>query len=154
MIANTRGGFLISQIRQIQNRIFEKLLKESGIEDFNGPQGRILYILWQEDDLPIRELAKRTSLAKTTLTSMLDRMEAQGHLQRSNDQTDRRQTRVTLTEKARELSSKYDEVTVKMNHIFYKGFSDDAITAFDDELDRVLANLRNWEDSSGRDDQE
>lgn len=45
----TRGGFLISQIKQIQGRIFGRLLVEAGIEEFNGAQGRILYVLWQED---------------------------------------------------------------------------------------------------------
>ena len=36
----TNGGFLISQIKQIQGRIFEKLLTESGIDGFNGAQGQ------------------------------------------------------------------------------------------------------------------
>ncbi len=47
------------------------MLQEAGIEEFNGAQGRILYILWQEDNLPIVELSRRTGLAKTTLTGML-----------------------------------------------------------------------------------
>lgn len=39
----TNGGFLISQIKQIQGRVFERLLLEAGIEEFNGAQGRILF---------------------------------------------------------------------------------------------------------------
>ena len=35
----TNGGFLISQIKQIQGRVFERLLLEAGIEEFNGAQG-------------------------------------------------------------------------------------------------------------------
>ena len=53
MIEETRGGFYISQVKQIQSRIFEKLLKENGIDDFNGAQGRVLFVLWQEDNLSI-----------------------------------------------------------------------------------------------------
>ena len=41
----TRTGFLISQIKQLQGRVFQRLLTESGVEEFNGPQGRILYVL-------------------------------------------------------------------------------------------------------------
>ena len=74
----TNGGFLISQVKQVQGRVFDAMLQEAGIEEFNGAQGRILYILWQEDNLPIVELSRRTGLAKTTLTGMLDRMEGQG----------------------------------------------------------------------------
>ncbi len=81
----TRGGFLISQIKLIQVRVFGRLLIEAGIDEFNGAQGHILYVLWQEDNLPIVELARRTGLAKTTLTSMLDRMESLGHITRFYD---------------------------------------------------------------------
>ena len=40
----TRGGFYITQIKQLQDRIFEKLLAQSGIE-VSGGQGRILFVL-------------------------------------------------------------------------------------------------------------
>ena len=53
IIKTTKGGFLITQIKQLQGRIFEKLLTQSGIHEFNGAQGRILYVLWQEDAIPI-----------------------------------------------------------------------------------------------------
>lgn len=148
MIKKTRGGFMVSQIKQIQGRIFDKLLKTHGIDDFNGPQGRILYVLWQQDNLPISELGSRTSLAKTSLTTMLDRMEERGYIQRNNAPNDRRQILITLTDKARSLNSKYDEVTDQMNQIFYEGFSDQAIKAFDNDLQHVLENLQKWEDQN------
>jgi len=142
LVEETRGGFLISQIKQIQGRIFERLLNEAGIGEFTGAQGRILYVLWQEDDLPIVELARRTGLAKTTLTSMLDRMEKQGHVSRNADPQDRRQIRITLTEKARALNDAYNRISARMNEIFYAGFSDEEILAFERSLDRILQNLR------------
>jgi len=51
MQEQSRGGFYISQIKQIQGRIFEKLLKANDIDGFNGAQGRIFFVLWQEDQL-------------------------------------------------------------------------------------------------------
>lgn len=97
----TNGGFLISQIKQLSGRIFNSLLQKAGIEEFNGAQGRILYVLWQEDHLPIVELSRRTGLAKTTLTGMLDRMEERGFLSRVPAPEDRRQLQIVLTPKAR-----------------------------------------------------
>ena len=44
MDLETKGGFYITQIKQLQDRIFERLLLENGIE-ISGGQGRILYIL-------------------------------------------------------------------------------------------------------------
>lgn len=141
----TRGGFLISQIKQIQARVFGKLLIESGIDEFNGAQGRILYVLWKEDNLPIVELARRTGLAKTTLTSMLDRLENRGHVERCCDRKDRRQIRIRLTESARRLESRYQEVSAEMNKIFYKGFAEEEIREFEAGLDRILKNLEEEE---------
>ena len=141
----TRGGFLISQIKQIQGRIFGRLLTEAGIDAFNGAQGHILYVLWQEDNLPIVELSRRTGLAKTTLTGMLDRMEALGHVSRCYDPEDRRQIRIRLTEQARQFEKKYTEVSDEMSRLFYKGFSDEEILRLDADLERVLKNLEQEE---------
>lgn len=141
----TRGGFLISQIKQIQGRIFGRLLTEAGIDEFNGAQGRILYVLWQEDGLPIVELSRRTGLAKTTLTGMLDRMESQGHIARCYDPKDRRQIRICLTESARGLEKRYREVSDEMSRLFYKGFAHEEILRLEAGLERILKNLEEEE---------
>ncbi|WNQ12111.1 MarR family transcriptional regulator [Paenibacillus aurantius] len=146
MIGKTRGGFYISRIKHIQGRLFERLLKENGIEEFNGAHGRILFVLWQEDNLTISQLGERTSLAKTTLTSMLDRMEEKGNIQRNFDLNDRRQIRITLTEKAKALDKIYQSVSEQMNELFYAGFTDQEIIQFDHMLERILKNLKAYEE--------
>ena len=40
----TNGGFLVTKIKQLRDRIFEKILSEKNIDAFNGAQGRIA--LW------------------------------------------------------------------------------------------------------------
>ena len=137
----TRGGFLISQIKQVQGRVFDFLLQSAGIEEFNGAQGRILYVLWQEDNLPIIEVSKRTGLAKNTLTSMLDRMEERGFLRRVPDNRDRRVQRIVLTQKSKDLNDKYNAVSDEMSRIFYEGFSEEEIDFFEGSLDKILRNL-------------
>ena len=69
------GGFLVTKIKQLGDRIFEKILSEKNIDAFNGAQGRILYVLWQEDGISIRSLSIKCGLAITSLTTMLERME-------------------------------------------------------------------------------
>lgn len=148
MLSETNGGFLISQIKQVSGRIFEKLLAEAGVDAFNGPQGRILYVLWQRDNVPIAELSQKTGLAKTTLTSMLDRMEQGGLVRRGYDPADRRQILISLTGKARELRREYEAVSRKMGEIYYDGFEDAEIAVFEDTLRRVLWNLHQKEQST------
>lgn len=137
----TNGGFLMSQIRHTSGRVFEKLLKGSGIDVFNGAQGRILYVLWQEDRLTISEIAKRTSLAKTTLTSMLDRMEEAGLVRRTPDEKNRRQIFVSITEKTKAYQKTYDAVSDRMSELYYKGFTESEVRQFEDTLRRILNNL-------------
>jgi len=139
----TYGGFLMSQIRHLSGRIGEKLLKQSGVDVFNGAQGRILYVLWERGTLTISEIGRLTSLAKTTLTSMLDRMEEGGLIERMPDRANRRQIFIRVTEKARSYREKYDWISDRMSEIFYDGFSDEEIRAFEDQLRRIIENLKN-----------
>ncbi len=144
----TSGGFLITQIKHASGRVFEKLLRDSGIDVFNGAQGRILYVLWQAERLTISEIAKRTSLAKTTLTSMLDRLEEAGLVRREPDQTNRRQIFVSITDKARAYQQAYDDVSDHMGELYYKGFTESEIQQFEDTLRRILRNLESEGEST------
>ena len=141
----TRTGFLISQIKQVQSRVFQRLLQSSGVAEFNGPQGRILYVLWQRDGVPIVELARKTGLAKNTLTAMLNRMEESGLVARRASPADRRQSLIALTEKAGSLRNQYEDVSQRMNEVFFQGFSPEEARALDGALDRILKNLERTE---------
>ncbi|MCL2718343.1 MAG: MarR family transcriptional regulator [Lachnospiraceae bacterium] len=137
------GGFLMSQIGRLSSRTWERLLKECGVDAFNGAQGRILYVLWEHENLTITDIARLTSLANTTLTSMLDRMEAEGLVKRIHDKVNRRQIFISVTEKANEYQEKYEQISNDMNKIFYNGFSETEITNFESQLRRILDNFQN-----------
>ncbi len=136
---------MISQIKQVQGRVFTRLLQECGVEEFNGPQGRILYVLWQRDGVPIVELSQKTGLAKNTLTAMLGRMEENGLVIRQPSETDRRQSLIALTKRARGLQAKYDEVSQQMNTLFFSGFAETEVKSLEGYLDRIVTNLEQAE---------
>ena len=138
---NTQGGFLITRIKQVGGRMFERILAEKGIEAFNGAQGRILYVLWQTDGVPISELSRQTGLAMTTLTSMLDRMESTGLIYRDRGDKDRRKIRIYLTDQAKGLEKEYQAVTEEISNIYYKGLSQEEIEQLEGLLHRVLKNV-------------
>ena len=140
------GGFLVTKIKQLSDRIFEKILSEKNIDAFNGAQGRILYVLWQEDGIPIRLLSVKCGLAITSLTTMLERMENQGLISRVQSETDKRKTLLFLTGKANALKGEYDSVSDEMSSIYYKGFSEEEITRFEEYLDHIRKNLEDWEE--------
>jgi DNA-binding MarR family transcriptional regulator len=140
-----QGGFLISQIHQLGGRIFARKLRAHGIE-INPAQGRIMFVLWRNDGIPITELARQTSLGKSTLTSMLDRLEQSGYVRRVPSPQDRRMVLIERTEKDRAFQQLYVQVSQEMTALFYAGFSGAEIDAFERYLARILDNLTAYED--------
>jgi DNA-binding MarR family transcriptional regulator len=139
-----QGGFLMAKIRQVGGRIFERKLKKYKI-DINPAQGRIMFALWQSDGVAISELAHRTQLKKSTLTSMLDRLEEAGYLVRVPSKEDRRKIEIRRTAKDRAMEAKYVEVSQEMTKLFYKGFSKSQIDRFESDLAKMLNNLTEFE---------
>ncbi|MCX8128512.1 MAG: MarR family transcriptional regulator [Clostridia bacterium] len=140
-----QGGFLISKIHQLSGRIFSKKLKKHNINEINPAQGRILFALWQKDNIPIQELARITALGKSTLTRMLDRLEESGHLMRRFPSSDRRKVLIQLTDENKKMKAAYEQVSSDMTDLFYKGFEDTEILQFEGYLKRIFSNLADFE---------
>ncbi|MHA1906875.1 MAG: MarR family winged helix-turn-helix transcriptional regulator [Candidatus Thorarchaeota archaeon] len=135
-----QGGFLITKIHHLGARVFSKKLKEHGIEIGPG-QGRVIFSLWQEDGIPISELAKRTALGKSTLTDLIDRLMESDFVRREPHPSDRRVTLIHLTDSAREIQDRYNLVSKEMTDLFYRGFLVNEIDDLETYLQRLLTNL-------------
>ena len=138
----TKGGFYITQIKQLQDRIFERLLLENGIE-ISGGQGRILFVLWKTDHLTVGQISEKTSLAKNTVSVVINGMVNKGIVERNINPDNRRQTIVSLTEYAKSLQAKFEVVSQRMNTLFYHGFSEREQREFEQYLARILETLTN-----------
>ena len=136
----TKGGFYISQIKQLQDRIFERMLSENGIE-ISGGQGRILFVLWKKDHLTISEISEQTSLAKNTVSVVVDGMVRKGIVERETNPSNRRQTIISLTDYAQSMREQYETVSRQMNQLFYQGFSEQEQKEFESFLARILKTL-------------
>ena len=135
------GGTLISQVKQLQDRAFNKILKEESIHEFNGQQGRILFALWKNEKLSLIELSRKTSLAKTTLSAMVERMKNEGLLIVEGSKEDKRSLVIYLSDKTLSLEGKINRATKKISDIFYKDFSEEEANELDRLLGKVKENL-------------
>ncbi len=135
------GGTLISQVKQLQDRAFNKILKEEGIYEFNGQQGRVLFALWKNEKLSLIELSRKTSLAKTTLSAMVERMKNEGLLIVEGSKEDKRSLVIYLSGKTLSLEGKINRATKKISDIFYKDFSEEEANELDRLLGKVKENL-------------
>ncbi len=139
------GGFLIAKIHHAAKRIFSKMLKAQGLGSINSAQGRILFVLWQKDGIPISDLARKTALEKSTLTAMLDRLERKGLVHRRRSLEDRRTILISLSPSHAKLEKKFEQVSAEMAELFYKGLSEGECALFDETLKRIYANLEDAE---------
>ena len=135
------GFFLIARIKQVGDRAFERIIMEKNIDIFNGAQGRILYILWKQDGIPIKELSKQTGLAMSSLTTMLNRMELAGLIYRQHGEKDRREILIFLTETSRTLELDYKIMMHEINSVYYRDFDMWDIMIFESYLRRILENV-------------
>lgn len=135
------GGYLISQINKLTGRKITELLKEANVTEFNSSQGVILSSLWVKEEQTIKEIGKTTGLAKTSLSSMLDRMEKQGLIQKLENIEDGRSTIIKLTKKTETLQNVYEDITEKMKNYYYKDFTEKEIRDFETTLERIVKNL-------------
>jgi MarR family transcriptional regulator, organic hydroperoxide resistance regulator len=85
------------------NRVYKPLLDELGL---TYPQYLVMVLLWEQDDQTVGSLGEKLFLESSTLTPLLKRLEALGHVKRTRDPIDERQVRVRLTDKGRVMREK------------------------------------------------
>ena len=148
MSRQREAGILIAKIHQLSGRIFNQKLKNNKLDKLNPAQGRIMFVLWNKNSLPIHELSKETQLSKSTLTSMLDRLEEAGYIKRTPSKKDRRKIIINLIKVDKEFERNYINVSNEMLNLFYNDFSEEEIDRFESFLKRLLNNLAEFEEKS------
>ena len=139
----------LSGVYHIKQRLYSRLLRRRGLDNLSPAQGRILMALWEQDDIPVRQLAELTSLDKSTLSLSLSHMEQNGIVQRAGDPTDRRIVRVKLTEHGKTYRSVCEETMRDMEEILYRGMDAADVEVFQRVLDQMLLNLTEQESTLG-----
>jgi MarR family transcriptional regulator, organic hydroperoxide resistance regulator len=142
------GSFLIARIHQTSGRIFETILHRYDLSEISPAQGRILFVLWKNDNVPIQELVRQTSLSKSTLTTMLDRLQEQGLVVRVPSDRDRREILIRLAPRDQSLRDAYARVSDQMTAISLVGFEEREIRDLEEKLRRILKNLTDYEEKT------
>jgi len=81
-------------------KAYKPLLDNLGL---TYPQYLAMLVLWEDDDLLVKDIGERLFLDSGTLTPLLKRLEAAGLVARTRDEKDERQVRITLTPEGRAL---------------------------------------------------
>ena len=95
--------FRLYTASRLTTQTYEPFLKQLGI---TYTQYLVLLVLWEKDDQPINDIGKTLLLGINTISPLIKRMESQGLVARHNNDTDKRQQLVYLTQKGKEMKEK------------------------------------------------
>jgi DNA-binding MarR family transcriptional regulator len=82
-------------------KYLKKTFQDNEMEGLNPTRMGILLALADEDGLIMSKLGQKLFLEKSTMTGAIDRMEAEGLVERQTVETDRRALRIYLTPKGK-----------------------------------------------------
>ncbi len=122
-------------------RLYQPLLDELGI---TYPQYLVLLLLWEKDEQPVNDIAKRLILNTNTMTPLVKRLETLGIVERRRSPEDERKVLVTLTEKGRKLEEKAAKVPQKMldNIDGAEEFSQEELFSLKKQLNKMIQLLK------------
>ena len=113
MDASDKPMFAILKVaHSIQGRL-EGDLKEVGLSI--AKLGVLEALANADDPLPLSELANRLECAPSTVTRLVDRLEADGLVQRVSNLTDRRSVRAELTDRGAEHQANGADVMARLH---------------------------------------
>jgi len=120
-------------------------LKYYSIQKFQGEgvnvtpsQMGILFLLSKDGDKTMSELSTALNIDNSTLTRLADRLVREGFAERIRDDTDRRISKLRITENGRAESRKALRITKEINNEIIRGFSEEEIAAFVKILESFL----------------
>ena len=111
-------------------KVYKPLLEEVGL---TYPQYLMMLVLWENDQLPLKELARRLHQDSGALTPVLKRLEAEGYLTRQRNAEDERNLSIELTERGRALREQARKINGTVSGYCALG---------DAQLDQLRENLK------------
>ncbi|WP_112182365.1 MULTISPECIES: MarR family winged helix-turn-helix transcriptional regulator [Paraliobacillus] len=134
MVTEQHGTEIATLIREINAGLNHRLRKVFKDQPITPPQMMIIFMLAEEKRLKVSEISKRMSLANSTVSSILDRLEKRDYISRNRSKTDKRVVYVKATEQMTEI---FDEHHKAMTG-FFAHLVDDVT---DEDFATILAGL-------------
>ena len=133
-------AFLLNDVARLLRTFADQQARQFGM---TRAQWAVLVRLEHAEGLKQSELAELLDLQPITLTRLVDRLCANGLIERRADPNDRRAKRLYLTAAARPLMERLADLGGEMMETVLEGFDLPTIERMIGELSRTRVNLRN-----------
>ncbi len=118
-------------------RVYKPLLDPLGL---TYPQYLVMLVLWEQENLTVKEIGERLFLDSGTLTPLLKRLQSAGLVERTRDANDERQVRITLTDKGRAIEGQVSAITDELVCVI--GRSEEKLLALTQEVGQLRGALQ------------
>jgi MarR family transcriptional regulator for hemolysin len=132
-------GYLTNWAARLYAQSIEKALRPLGVNSAHMP---VFFALANGRSLSQKELAQHASIEQPTMAATLNRMEVLGLIERRPDPQDRRSSLVSLTPKARELSSQVRKAGQSVNKQALAALTPDEAETYRQLLLKVIEGLQ------------
>jgi len=110
--------------------------------DLSSSEGNILLHLFTQDyELRQEDIVEDLDLSKPAVSRALKSLEKKGYVRKNKDSSDRRASRILLTDKSREIRTKVELIYNEVYSIAAQGVSGEEITFFINLFSRVSDNF-------------
>ncbi|KAF5068076.1 Organic hydroperoxide resistance transcriptional regulator [anaerobic digester metagenome] len=110
--------FPVYAASRLITREYQPYLEKLGI---TYPQYLVLMILWENDRLPVTDIARKLILNTNTITPLLKRMEQTGLIERKRSPEDERKVMIELTDKGRAMQEEAARIPEALVNQLMKG---------------------------------
>lgn len=121
-----------------QHIVFQEMKKELKDFDITPIQYGVLKCIWEKQLSNPKEIANQLGIENSTISGILERMEAKGLISREIDLNDRRYIKVFLTDRAKELEEPVNQAVEKVNETALKDFSEEEVREFKGYLRKMM----------------
>lgn len=133
--------YTITKIRQKLFAFLEGELLKNKIQDLAPSYGDILYIIDNHGPLTLQEIALHVSKDKSTVSSVIRKLEENGYVTKTKVKDDARFVKIALTAKAKRSKNVLLKISGNMNERIFKGLSDDEVNNLFSILNKIYNNL-------------
>lgn len=128
-------------------RYLEKRFMGTGV--YRGQHQILMHIFWAPDSSQA-QLAEHMEISPAAVAVSLKKLEKGGYVRRQNRKEDNRSNQIEITEKGRQVVDISIEIFHELERTLYQGFSQEETQQLCGYLDRMYANLEQWEkDAAG-----
>jgi len=131
--------YFVSKTKKSMIQFIEDQLVKKDIEDIVPSYGNILTVLYDHGGkLSMKEIGDLLGKEKSTITTLVNKIEKLGYVEKVKSEDDRRVTYVCVTEKGRSIESEFADISKEVKKTAYYGFTNEEKK----ELLRLLKKLK------------